>query len=290
MLNIINALNSAEKVLKLSCSDIEINVSFVSRLQIKKLNKQTRNINKVTDVLSYPTLLSEQAEIIDKKYQAQSEYFNTEFFKKCVCYTILYRTTDRIVNKAEWYNVGGYKLNIVPYTISKIISAIPSGYTLDFDRIWRKQELYPSLVKEINRVAQITNEFIQKSSGVIVTEYCKKEETWNKYKTVPCHFSQDFIDDLIPLAIVEDKMKAEIKSEKLSKDLNIEGEIIRLGGEYWRTLIAEGLKRKILSPMEIDLLNIAASSDTPHPKIASPKQAKLIWKIRKKLEDSGVLV
>ncbi len=67
LLNIINALNSAEKVLKLSCSDIEINVSFVSRLQIKKLNRQTRNINKVTDVLSYPTLLSEQAEIIDKK-------------------------------------------------------------------------------------------------------------------------------------------------------------------------------------------------------------------------------
>ncbi|MBQ2864438.1 MAG: rRNA maturation RNase YbeY [Clostridia bacterium] len=67
LLNIINALNSAEKVLKLSCSDIEINVSFVSRLQIKKLNKQTRNINKVTDVLSYPTLLSEHAEIIDKK-------------------------------------------------------------------------------------------------------------------------------------------------------------------------------------------------------------------------------
>ena len=42
--------------------------------------------------------------------------------------------------------------------------------------------------------------------------------------------------------------------------------------------------------MEIDLLNIAASTDTPRPKIASPKQAKLIWKIRKKLEDSGVLV
>ena len=56
LLNIINALNSAEKVLKLSCSDIEINVSFVTRLQIKKLNNQTRNVNKVTDVLSYPHL------------------------------------------------------------------------------------------------------------------------------------------------------------------------------------------------------------------------------------------
>lgn len=67
LLNIINALNSAEKVLKLSCSDIEINVSFVTRLQIKKLNNQTRNVNKVTDVLSYPTLLNVEGEIVDKK-------------------------------------------------------------------------------------------------------------------------------------------------------------------------------------------------------------------------------
>ena len=230
------------------------------------------------------------AEIIDKKYQTHSEYFNTEFFKKCICYTILYRETDRIVNKAEWYNVGGYKLNIVPYTISKIISSIPTGYALDFERIWRKQELYPSLVAEINRIAQITNEFIQKSEGVIVTEYCKKEDTWNKYNAVSCTFSQEFISDLIPLSIIEDKIKAEMKSEKLGKELNVEGEIVNLGGAYWRNLIAEGLRRKILSPMEIDLLNIAASIDTPRPRIASPKQAKLIWKIRKKLEDSGVLV
>ena len=67
LLNIVNALNSAEKVLKLSCSDIEINVSFVTRLQIKKLNNQTRNVNKVTDVLSYPTLLNVEGEIVDKK-------------------------------------------------------------------------------------------------------------------------------------------------------------------------------------------------------------------------------
>lgn len=102
--------------------------------------------------------------------------------------------------------------------------------------------------------------------------------------------SQEFISDLIPLSIIEDKIKAEMKSEKLGKELNVEGEIVNLGGAYWRNLIAEGLRRKILSPMEIDLLNIAASIDTPRPRIASPKQAKLIWKIRKKLEDSGVLV
>ena len=42
--------------------------------------------------------------------------------------------------------------------------------------------------------------------------------------------------------------------------------------------------------MEIDLLQVAASIDTDRPKVASSKQAKLIWKIREKLENNGVLV
>lgn len=230
------------------------------------------------------------AEYIDDKYQKNLEYFNDQFFRQCICYTILFRTTDRIVNKASWYNVGGYKLNIVPYTISKLIQSIPSGYCLNYDLIWKKQELYSSLVCEIERLAQITNEFIQQSSGIIVTEYCKKEETWKKFKEFEFKLSREFINDLISKTLLEEKMRSEIKDAKLSKSINIESEIVLLGGPYWRNLIEEGKKRKILSSMEIDLLNIAASIDTPRPRIASPKQAKLIWKIREKLENAGVLV
>ena len=80
------------------------------------------------------------------------------------------------------------------------------------------------------------------------------------------------------------------KEEKTNKDLNVENEIVNLGGAYWRNLIAEGIKRQLLAPNEISLLNIAASIDMPNPRIASPKQAKLIWKIRDKLDNNGVLV
>lgn len=50
-----NLLNEVVKTFNIT-NEIEINVEFVSRLAIKKLNKQFRNINKVTDVLSFPTL------------------------------------------------------------------------------------------------------------------------------------------------------------------------------------------------------------------------------------------
>ncbi len=230
------------------------------------------------------------AEHIDEQYQKDPGVFNDTFYKACICYAILFKSTDRIVNKATWYNVGGYKGNIVPYTISKLIASIPKGFCLDFDLIWKKQELYPALNYEIEKLAKRTNEFIQQSSGVIVTEYCKKEETWKKYKSEPYQFSKEFLSTLINKEIIDERTRAESKDSRLNKEIDIEREIYVLGGPYWRKLIAEGIKRRLLSPTEIDLLNIAASIDTPRPKIASPKQAKFIWRIREKLKNAGVLV
>ncbi len=76
LVNIINALNTAKNYLKLSCSQVEINVSFVSKSEIKKLNNQTRGINKVTDVLSYPTLLTDGCGVIDKKISKKAFPFD----------------------------------------------------------------------------------------------------------------------------------------------------------------------------------------------------------------------
>lgn len=230
------------------------------------------------------------ATYIDEKFKQTPEEFNESFYKLCICYAILFRKTDYLISKATWYNVGGYKLNIIPYTISKLISCIPIEYTLDFDLIWKKQDLYPSLRKEIEKLAEITNQFIIDSKGVIVTEYCKKEDTWKKYRSITYQLSEEFIKDLVPAQILKERISAYKKEEKISIQINIETEIFNLGGQYWQKLIDEGTKRRLLSPMEIDLLGIAASIDTLRPRIPSPKQAKLIWKIREKLDKAGVLV
>ena len=50
------AYNKAIEVLNPSCKDLEVNVAFVNRKEIKDLNNRYRNIDKETDVLSFPTL------------------------------------------------------------------------------------------------------------------------------------------------------------------------------------------------------------------------------------------
>ncbi len=229
------------------------------------------------------------AEYIDSQYQKTPEYFNDEFFKLAICYAILFKTTDKIVKNSDWYISASYiKPFIVPYTISKIIVNLPKGYCLDYDLIWRKQTLYPSLSCQIEKVAHVTNEFIRNSVGS-AREYCSKEETWKRYKEVPLSLDPQFVNDLISKEVMDERIQGEIKEKKLEKDVNWLVEIYNLGNSYWTDLLKEGMKRHILSPMETDLLNLAIAF-TAGKKVPSEKQAKLIWKIRNKLDQAGVLI
>ena len=229
------------------------------------------------------------AEYIDSQYQKTPEYFNDEFFKLAICYAILFKTTDKIVKNSDWYISASYiKPFIVPYTISKIIVNLPKGYCLDYDLIWRKQTLYPSLSCQIEKVAHATNEFIRNSVGS-AREYCSKEETWKRYKEVSLSLDPQFVNDLISKEVMDERIQGEIKEKKLEKDVNWLVEIYNLGNSYWTDLLKEGMKRHILSPMEIDLLNLAVAC-TAGKKVPSEKQAKLIWKIRNKLDQAGVLI
>lgn len=52
-----SAYDEALKILKVKCKDLEVNISFVSKSEIKELNAKFRQKDAVTDVLSFPNLL-----------------------------------------------------------------------------------------------------------------------------------------------------------------------------------------------------------------------------------------
>ena len=68
---------------------------------------------------------------------------NDEYFKKLIARAILFRSVEKLVSAAEWYE-GGYRANIVTYSIAKLASMIElqkPGYSLDFKAIWGRQAL-----------------------------------------------------------------------------------------------------------------------------------------------------
>lgn len=57
IIKIQEAYSNAIKILNLPSSDLEINIDFVSEEKIRELNKEFRNKDTKTDVLSFPALL-----------------------------------------------------------------------------------------------------------------------------------------------------------------------------------------------------------------------------------------
>lgn len=192
---------------------------------------------------------------ISETFRKNREAFNEFYFKKCICAAIIYRTVDNYLELHKdsarnptgfWYKTGGYKLNIVPYSIAKIISSIPSGYSLDWMKIWNKQALSPTFMREIEIVTKMTNDFICDSNGVIVTEYCKKQTTWEKYRySVSYKPSVDFLRELISTSEVKEVDQAARIEKKEENNLQNIMDIVNRGAEYWQSLITIAQRNRI---------------------------------------------
>ena len=234
-------------------------------------------------------IMKDFGEMINQQFLKDKTFVNEYYFKTSVAKVILFKAVDRMVGKASWYNVGGYKLNIVPYTISKIMHSIPKGYSIDWMKIWNGQSIYPSLVREIEIVSRMTNDFIQNSNGVIVTEYCKKQDTWEKYKMVDYVPSKEFIADLISIDLIKELEKSASIDEKETKEIEKEINLFDVGEDAWNNYYNFGLESKILSPKELSILKVAVDMYKTG-RMPSASQAKVIMEIKNKLEDEGFSV
>lgn len=192
---------------------------------------------------------------ISEAFRKNRESFNEFYFKKCVCAAIIYRTTDDYLERHKdsarnptgfWYKAGGYKLNIVPYSIAKIMSSIPEGFSLDWEKIWNEQALSPAFMYEIEIVTKMTNDFICDSNGVIVTEYCKKLATWENFRDkVSYRPSIDFVTELVSTADIKKSEHTAGSEEKETNNLHKIMEIVNLGVDYWRNVVKIAQEHRI---------------------------------------------
>lgn len=215
---------------------------------------------------------------ISETYRKNKEAFNEFYFKKCICAAIIYRTVDNYLetNKDSarnptgfWYKTGGYKLNIVPYSIAKIMSSIPEGFTIDWGRIWERQSLSSAFMHEIEIVTKMTNDYICNSNGIIVTEYCKKESTWTRYRDdIKYVLSSDFCNELIRISEVKEKEQGARKEKREENNLVDIMQIVRRGPDYLRKLVSIARQNNMsVSYQELtaieQLIKIAESGNVP---------------------------
>jgi hypothetical protein len=134
---------------------------------------------------------------IEKIYNNR-EKINEDFYKKCICSVIIYDSLGDIISQAPWYHKGGYKAQIIPYTIAKLISLIPPDKDINWNLIWKKQKLYHEIEDELAKLAYDTYVFLtQKASRSLISTVSRLTSTWSDYRNVSYKFSEQFLRTLI---------------------------------------------------------------------------------------------
>lgn len=233
------------------------------------------------------------AEEINKEWDKSDAVFNDFYYKKMISLAIMFKETENLVTNQQWYKeIKAYRANIVTYALSIIFYKIKELYpskTVDFKKIWNIQKLYPELEKQMLKTTHEVLNFITRDDRLTlnVTEWCKKEACWDRARKSNFDLLDVFVETLIEKSDESIEEVDARKDRKVENQLNAEIEVINLGEEYWLNILNWANERKLLTPMENDLIKMA-SSFMKTGRIPSAKQANLILSIRKKLYDDGL--
>jgi hypothetical protein len=204
---------------------------------------------------------------------------------------IIWAGMEKIVDSAKnsWYQ-GGYRANIVTYTISKLFrEARALGKEIDLEAIWNRQEVPSGLAFYLEDLAQLIQSVIlSPPSGVKnVGEWCKKELCWKHVSalTVP------LADSIEKFTISKDEFKAHEQDEKkiglVDDGISLQSKILELTNSgYWKALYYWQNFLDHFSPIDKALV-LKASTLQGFMKISLEKDWKKLLEIKSYAEGEG---
>ena len=108
--------------------------------------------------------------------QDQKDQDWTDFFRKTVPLIMIWNETERIVRRQKF---GGYCHAIVTYTLSWLHHI--TRMRIDLTKIWTEQQVAGPIKEAVEALSYKVNDHIRDTERN-VTEYCKRDECWQKLK------------------------------------------------------------------------------------------------------------
>lgn len=121
---------------------------------------------------------------------------NSKYYEHLIAKTILFRKTEKLV---QMQNYGGYRANIVTYTLAFL--SYKTSQKIDLDKIWKEQCLSPVLETEIVNISKLAQQHIvNPPGGANIGEWCKNAKCWNAFKETEYAISEQLEKELISVA------------------------------------------------------------------------------------------
>lgn len=154
------------------------------------------------------------------------------YFERLVAKAILFKTTDRIVASTQF---GGYKANIVYYTIARLSHV--TAQRLNLIAIWEQQDLDDDLQNAIADLCHLAYYVIADltPSGANVTEWCKREQCWRLAKEQPWTLPPAVARSLVAGTRSTPGLSGTTNGQPEEED-GLISEMTEVGGEAWLAL------------------------------------------------------
>ena len=228
---------------------------------------------------------------IARQWNKSPDTFNEFYYKRAIARALIFRRTEKLVSAQSWYD-GGYKANIVAYTIAVIHAICESQQkTVDFLGIWDAQEPPQIFIDSLTVAAEFVNErIVHPPSGISnVTEWCKRDACWTGLQSdieiLKASLPVGFWDELISFDEKDETMRDAKKTQKIDNGIDAQKKSLEIGADQWSTIF-QGLSEKgDLSPKEAGILKIAQQIPA---KIPSEKQSMILMDILEKARAEGL--
>lgn len=229
---------------------------------------------------------SEFAKTIGKNWGAEGTAFNEIWFKRLIAKAIIFRTTEKLISNAEWYE-GGYRANIVTYAIAKLVNDAKSlGMVIDLDLIWKMQSIPEGLKVSILLSGELAQKIIITPPDGIknYSEWAKKTLCWQRLSEAKLPLSDAFKSVIISSELADENVREVKANNTLDNSLSIELEVFNLGANFWGEAKNWAKERGMLTPRENSIIEICAAIPR---KIPSSKQCMIALEVLKKLQAEG---
>lgn len=225
------------------------------------------------------------------EWPTRSLQFNDEYFRTFIAHVIIFRTLEKIIpNETDWYD-GGYRANVVTYSIAKLVQMIneqAKGRAINFQMIWRQQAISTALTEQLRIVAKVMYSVITtpEQGSANITEWCKMELAWQRAQARHIEILPSFAEELVSSDLIEEIKKDSIDLARIDRGIASITTVLQRKPSLWRQIRQWGIDRHHLTAKEEQLLLFAA---TPG-KVPSEKQAVAILLILRKLQQEGLNV
>lgn len=230
---------------------------------------------------------------IGKEWETSASDFNEFYFQRAVARALMFKATERIVSEQGWYS-GGYRANIVAYTLALLNEIAKDKLrSVDVLRIWKNQRLPDGLASAIAIIAKaVYDEVVAPPSGVSnVTEWCKKEECWDRIRSRRVQVAESLAPELLDLlvrgGVQKDASKDARQVQRIDDGIEAQKLVMARPAQFWFHVFQVLSAKAELTEKEMGVLKIA--SQIPK-KIPTDKQSVLLLELLDRAKQEGLIV